>query len=470
MNLLGYALGAGVLVSLAGIAVSDARRMTIPPPLLAGLLGAGMGWLSLGGGFEAVGASLGSHGIGAAAGLGVPAAVIIWAEMRGRRWPIYPGDALLLGALGAILGVRGLLWAVTAGSAAALLHRVCIQRKRGRPVTSGYLPAGPGFAVGAALVFVALNTGAVWAGGETAGGTEAARIQATELVAVPKGLPQVLTGKPLDLQIEGELPFPALAARIGEAAGLGVEVEERQGRLAGGGAQLPDPGELELGGEKTLGAILDDVAKRAGYAWEWMGGKIVFYRYWDKSWPVPASFAAVPVKKEPEGLFAWLGRLLTGGDEVSEAQPAVPDAEAGGAAVTGDGTADVSVPPVARADGEPEEAEGTETPRKAEGNADGKNDPTGTETKIVTEAPPTTWEVDPVAQKTVRGVLEDWAERAKWRIAWRSKRDFYVGASATFKGEFLAAVDKLLSDPQVSRALVVRAHSNRYLVVEGAGR
>ena len=419
-----------------------------------------------------MGASLEAHGFGAAAGLGVPAAVILCAEIRGRRWPIYPGDALLLGALGAILGARGLLWAVTAGSAAALLHRVCIQRKRGRPVTSGYLPAGPGFAVGAAVVFLALNTGVVLAAGAAAGGKEAAPIEATELVTVRKGLPEILSGKPTELQIEGVLPFPVLAARIGEAVGLVVEVEERHGRLAGGGVRLPDPGKLEIGEEKTLGAILDDVGNRAGYDWEWTGGKIVFYRYWDKSWPVPASLAVSPVKKEPEGLFAWLGRLLTGGGGVSEAEPAVPDAKAGNLAGKED-TAEMPGPAEAEAgavSGASGEAQGTAEPQAAAGKADEKKDPAGTETAVAIEASPTTWEVDPVAQKTVRGVLEDWAERAEWRVAWKAKRDFYVGASATFEGEFLAAVDKLLSDPQVSRALVVRAHSNRYLVVEGAGR
>ena len=48
-------------------------------------------------------------------------------------------------------------------------------------------------------------------------------------------------------------------------------------------------------------------------------------------------------------------------------------------------------------------------------------------------------------------------------------RGFFSRRGGDVQREFLEAVDSLLSDPRVSRSLVVRAYANRYLVVESAG-
>ena len=71
---------------------------------------------------------------------------------------------------------------------------------------------------------------------------------------------------------------------------------------------------------------------------------------------------------------------------------------------------------------------------------------------------------------TLRDVLEDWAERASWRVVWKPARRYAVGADASFSGGFLDAVDGLLAGPATRRSLVALAHEpNRHLVIEDAG-
>ena len=465
-------LGAGVLAALAAIAVSDAKRMTIPLRWLAVFLASGMGWLAMGG-LAAAGGGWEWHAAGAAAGVGMPFAFILRAQALGRRWPIYPGDAWLLGAAGAVLGVRALFWAMATGSALALAHRACLQRKRGRPYAAGYLPAGPGLAAGTAAVFVALNAGiALGDVRAKAGADGAARIEAIELLPVKTGLPDALAGKEVAIEALSPMPLPEILGRIGRAAGVEIGIEERPSRLPGGRAELAAAPALAAGTETRLDRLLDDVAARAGYAWEWKEDRVVFYRYWDTSWPrvgagAPEAPDGKPVADEgdeaPGGVLAWLGRVFGGGGR--DREPGPP--EAAEAAET--------------AKAEPAAGEGADSFRQS---GEKKDDPAGAapdadpepapaEAAGVAWAPapePLVWEVDPEGQGTLRGVLEAWAERAEWKIAWRAERDFRVGAAARFGGGFLEAVDGLLSDPGVSRVLTARAYANRYLVVHEAGR
>ena len=97
MSWVGAVLAVAVLAALTAIAVSDAKRMTIPPLLVAGLVVGGLGWVAVGGGLAMAGTSPWEHGIGLLVGVGVPAAIILAAEAVGRRWPIYPGDGMLKG-------------------------------------------------------------------------------------------------------------------------------------------------------------------------------------------------------------------------------------------------------------------------------------------------------------------------------------------------------------------------------------
>ena len=480
MTVEGYVLAAAVVGLLGAIAVSDARRMRIPPALVVALVCVGVTWLLSGGGREAVGTVPWEHVAGVAFGVGVPGAIIVAAQARGRRWPIYPGDAMLLGAVGAVVGLRLLAWSIVIGCALAIVHRVCVQSRRGRRIVAGYLPAGPGLCAGAALVFVAVNAGFAFsaqAGAPPA--TSPARIAATELLLVKTSLPPELADKTIVLAVGVPLYLPALAARIGEQAGVDVEIQERPARIAGGATELPAPPAFEPGGERGLRDLLDEVTHRAGYSWEWKAGRVVVYRYWDTGW-LASRAAEVRVAIEPEpsggGLIGWLKRLFEGGGTAvgeseggvgpENAVTAVLDADK--ALVAEEIVAEALVP----ADDGLKSAAGEGKPGiEAETGAAKPAD-------MVSEAGPARaraldedleWHVDPEGQKTVRGVLEAWAEKAEWKIAWRAREDFSVGAAATFSGDFLEVVDLLLSDPRVSRSLVVRAYANRYLVVESAG-
>ena len=505
MSVAGIAFGAAVLVALAAIAAIDARTMTISPGWLAGLLAAGAGWLLAGGGLETVGAGWASHGLGAAVGFGVPFAAIVGAEWLGRRWPIYPGDAALLAAVGATFGLRGLFQAMALGAALALVHRACIQRKRGRKLTAGYLPAGPGLAAGAAAVFVALNAGFALADKHkpqgVAGAGDPVRIVATELPPVKTPLPAGLVDREVALDIAVPLPFADLAARIGEAAEITVAVEERPARIAGADARLSEPPPMLPGSRTRLGALLDDVAARASYGWEWKDGGVVFYRYRDAAWtaarppsgstpPSPEIDAPEPSGDPLSGLFAWFGRLFGGEGREEKAEAPAAHAEAGEAESArtepGAATAREETKPARPGEPAPPAGQGgTPAPATASGErpvgppvaaraGDGREEAAkageaGQGADADPEAP-TVWEVVPEDQKTVRGVLEAWAERAEWTVAWRAERNFSVGAPATFEGGFLEAVDSLLSDPGISRMLTARAHANRYLVIEGTRR
>ena len=487
MSVLGIAFGVAVLAALAAIAVIDARRMTISPAWFAGLLAAGAGWLIAGGGIERIGAGWWSHAAAAAVGFGLPMAAILGAEWMGRRWPIYPGDAALLGAVGALLGLRGLFQAMALGAALALVHRACVQRKRGRRMTAGYLPAAPGLAAGAAAVFVALNAGFALADkhtpetGRDLG--EPFRIVATELPPVKTPLPAALAEREVALDIAVSIPFADLVARIGDAAGIAVAIEERPARIAGGGATLAEPPPMDAGEETRLGALLDDVAARAGYGWEWKDERIVFYRYRDTAWiaerpgstpPAPEVAAPEPSGDPVSGLFAWLGRLFggTGREETPEASPAadVAGTEAALAASSPEDGPARTAEETASLAGKPADAAEAGRKQDEEGKPEvGGEVPPEAETAQapVPDPDPPVWRVVPEDQKTLRGVLEAWAAEAEWTVAWRAERDFSVGAPAIFEGGFLEAVDSLLSDPGVSRVLTARAHANRYLVVEG---
>ena len=445
----------GVIAALAAIAVVDARTKMVPVGWLVGLVAAGLGWLAVGGGLGLVGAGAWMHALGAAVGLGVPLGMIATAQWMGRRWPIFPGDALLLGAVGMILGLKAFLWALSLGCVLAIAHRVCLQRRRRRPLFAGYLAAGPGLAAGAVAMFVVLHAQFALAENEPpAPAGDAGQIAATELLPLKGRLPEELAGRAVSLEVGAPMPFGELIALIGEKAEIGVAVEERPSRLAEGGVRLRDPEPLEPGREGRLGRLLDDVASRAGYGWEWKNGRVVFYRYWDRSWP-GAEIVEVEKPKGPlDGVVAWLSGVFGSRESEGVVGPEGP-AEAGAA---------VAPEPGEAVSGEQEAIEDRIDPREQAG-----------EWALPLTLPPapedfTVWVVDPGRQRTVRGVVQAWAARADWKLAWRARQNFSVSAEARFEGEFLEAVDRLLSDPRLARVLAVSAHANRYLVVRDAAR
>ena len=417
-------LASAVLAAMAALAVHDARRALVDPRLVLALLGAAAAWRFGGGGPEAGGTwpRLASGVLGAALGVAAVMIPIALAAWCGRRWPLYPGDAMLLGAVGFLLGPLGLAWSMALGAGAGLLYRFCVQRKRGRPFRKGLVPLGPGMCAGAAAVFLCMNFGVALAGdsgaeneeqlrdggrsvtasplptGPAAG--ETAPLPATEFAPVPAGLPPSLAGREISVEWDERLAFPALVRRLASLTGVAMRIEERPSRIAGGAAVLDDPPPLRVAWQGPLPGLLDRVAALGGYGWSWEtrmpetlgpeNGAVVFFRYWDVA------------QRGPE-----------------------PDAgtESGGA----------------------EEAAG-DGPAAAGG-----------------------WTVDPDEHGTLRGVLEDWAGRAGWTLVWNAGRDYGLGAAAVFEGGFLEAADVLLSGPATRRTLDVRAYAaNRHLVVDDA--
>ena len=133
-----------VLAAMAAMAVLDARRAVVDPRLVLALLAAAAVWRYLSPG----GNSPWTPWTGMALGIAAVALPIIVAQWRGRRWPLYPGDAMMLGAFGFLLGPIGLAWTMLLGSAFSLAYRVWVQRRRGRRIRKGLVPLGPGMTAG----------------------------------------------------------------------------------------------------------------------------------------------------------------------------------------------------------------------------------------------------------------------------------------------------------------------------------
>ena len=277
-------LAAAVLVAMAGLAVHDARRALVDPRLVLALLGAAAAWRFGGGGPEADGTwpRLAAGVLGASLGVAAVMVPIGAAELLGRRWPLYPGDAMLLGAMGFLLGPLGLAWSMALGSGAGLIYRFCVQRKRGRHFRKGLVPLGPGMCAGAAAVFLCMNFGIALAGDGGAESEERLRedgrsvtasplpsflgtdgalhLPATELAPVPAGLPPELAGRVVSVEESETLPFPALVRRLAAVAGTAMRIEERPARIEGGAAVLADPPALRLAWQGPLAGLLDRVA------------------------------------------------------------------------------------------------------------------------------------------------------------------------------------------------------------------
>ena len=358
-------LAAAVLIPMAALAAVDARHAIVDPRLVLVLLAAAAAWRILGAGAGTARMSWLGAGAGLALGAGAAAVPIAVAHWRGRRWPLYPGDAMMLGAFGFLLGPLGLAWTMLLGSAFALLHRLCLQRRRGRPFRKGLVPLGPGMTAGAAVVFLCLNFGVALAGDRTPAVTAAPlppapaagdapkgmALPATELVPGFAALPGELARREVSLEQSEAVPFRALVRRLSSLTGVTMAIEERPARVAGGTAILADPPPLRLVWRGTLAGLLDRVAALSGYDWSWTGGAVVFHRYWD-------------------------------------VEQRSPDASAAGTAEAGT------------------DADGTAGRAAAEES----------------------WIVDPAGHETLRGVLESWAARAGWTLVWKAGHDYGLGA------------------------------------------
>ena len=275
-------LAAGVIAVMLAIAAVDARRFVIDPRLVAALLAAGLLWQVFGAGETVVARGFWFPALGAALGVAAVVLQIAVARAAGRRWPLFGGDALLLGAFGWVLGPLGLGWSLVIGSVCAVAHRVCLQRRRGRSVLRGYCPLAPGFTAGALAVFVWLNAGMSLAQESGDAGSEAAPLRATESVVVEaQALPLEVAEREVSVEWHDPLAFAVVVRRIAQVSGVPVQVEERPSRVAGGAVELGEPDMVQLLFKGPLGALVDEVSRRTGYEWTWRDGTLVFFRYWD---------------------------------------------------------------------------------------------------------------------------------------------------------------------------------------------
>ena len=409
-----------VLTAMAAVAVVDARRAIVDPPLVLALMGAGLLWRLFG---SADTGPLLSAVIGAVIGVTVATVPIAIAQLRRRRWPLFPGDAMLLGGLGFVLGPLSLGWALLAGAALSCVYRACLQRRRGRLFLVGYCPLGPGMVAGAMVVFLLVNASSALAadgtaaplpqpkpgafhdtpaaehtpaaghtpsGGHTGKGAgRSGMLAATELAPVRVPLPASLAASTVTVDEPAPLSFAGVTERIAALAGVPVEVEERPARVAGGAVRLAEPPGMRLSFEGRLIGLLNLVAAKSGYDWTYReapprdGGAIVFYRYRDIEQRAP------------------------------QARPSASAERTGGAAGS--------------------------------------------------------WIVDPARHETLLDVLEDWGAQAGWSVVWKSGRRYAVRAGGSFPGAFLDAVDLLMAAPATRRSLVALAHEpNRHLVVDDA--
>ena len=287
-----------VLVAMAAMAVLDARRAVVDPRLVLALLAAAAAWRCLSPDTD----SPWTPWIGMALGIAAVAVPIAIAQWRGRRWPLYPGDAMMLGAFGFLLGPIGLAWTMLLGSAFSLAYRVWVQRRRGRRIRKGLVPLGPGMTAGAAVVFLCVNFGVAFAAGEppphgvpAVTGTAAlvtvsplpdiapgaALLPATELAPASTALPEAIATRDLLFEQRDPVSLPAALRRLSSLSGIATAIEERPARIAGGTAILSDAPPIRLVWRGALAGLLDRLAALSGYDWSWREGTVVFYRYWD---------------------------------------------------------------------------------------------------------------------------------------------------------------------------------------------
>ena len=276
-----------VAAPLAAIAWHDCRRFEIPPEAVAALLAAGIL-------LHDRGMTAWSDGLaGAAFGAAVFLLPVIAAAGLGRRPPLLPGDAGLLGSLGWVLGPLGLAWALAIGAPLALVHRCWLQVRRQRPVAAGYAPLGPGLCAGGLAVFLMMHAGIAMSD-----------VPTTALASTEIG-PDIAAGPPgsdtaiIRLSLPEAVDLSDLAPRIAAASSYALVIEERPARSPGGAAVLDSAPPLRLDYEGRLIDLLDRIAVASGYRWTWRNREIVFYRYWDREWQASTT---TPESRPPD---AW---------------------------------------------------------------------------------------------------------------------------------------------------------------------
>lgn len=293
MTLLDAGFAAATIALLAVIAMTDCRTMRIPLMPVLALAATGLAWHAVTpSDLGAVSAAWWMPLLGLGCGIAGPAAAIAGAEMGGRRWPLMPGDAWLLGGIGAVAGPLGLAWSIGAGTVCSLLYRALLQAKRGRPFRLGYVPLAPGMAAGAALVIAAMASGTGIASEDVLATREGDVLAAVVLPPEREPGPPGAAGEIVYVDTQEALTLSELASRMEAATGRRIVIEERPSRT-GITAELERTAPVAIAWDGSVTALFDHVAAAHRYRWEWRGEAVVFYRYWD------AEFAAL-VAPAPE--------------------------------------------------------------------------------------------------------------------------------------------------------------------------
>ena len=303
----------------------------------------------------------------------------------------------------------------------------------------------------------------------------AAPIAATVTVAAPsRALPREIAEREIEVKQLAPLPFRELAGLVADLAGVKAVLQDRPGRVLDGDVVLEPAVPFGLSMRGTVPEVLDELARLSGYDWGWEDGQFVFYRYGDIGQRRPERMpggvevgvlAALTDEEDgdAEGEAAQ-GRVEDGvpGELEPGGRPVDPDAAA---AVEGQGEAGAAEAQPAGPGGRPADSDAAAAVAGQEEAAP----------EDAVPAAPLAWEVIPEVHGTVEGVLRAWADRAGWRLAWKSERQFKVGAAAgfpageTLEAGFLAAADALLAIGPMRRALSATAYPNKWLVIQDVG-
>ena len=156
-----HILAGAVLAAMAAIAAFDARRAIVDPRLVLALLAAAAAWRFLGAGHRpryrgiAVGRCADGRRLRRGGGHDSDrrrrVAPSTLAALSGRR---HDAGRFRLPARSPRPGLDDAV-----GMPFALLHRIWLQHRRGRPIRQGLVPLGPGMTAGAAVVFLCIHTG-----------------------------------------------------------------------------------------------------------------------------------------------------------------------------------------------------------------------------------------------------------------------------------------------------------------------
>ena len=145
-----------VMASMAALGAVDGATYRIDPWWLAVLVGAGTFWWVMGSGWRSA--------MQCARRGWEPWGALLSARFRSlwrRRWVgaglFIPATRSCSRLLDGVLGVEVLPWALVVGAVCGLGYGGWVLRRRGRRLTRGYLPLGPGMATGAIAAFLGVN-------------------------------------------------------------------------------------------------------------------------------------------------------------------------------------------------------------------------------------------------------------------------------------------------------------------------